>query len=125
MKILVRYINSTKKLGLSLKPIFGENLSGKYFFVFANWSGYKDTRRSVSGWLLYINNFVIGWVSHGQKMVESSSCTSEYVEIFEIVKEVMYIRNMTMFMGLKVELTIVIHCDNVGALYLDKNSESK
>ena len=32
---------------------------------------------------------------------------------------------MTMIMGLEVEFPIVIHCDNVGSLYLDKNSENK
>ena len=126
MKLLVSYINSTRNLGLFLKPNFCENFVWRIkCFVDSDWVGDKDTRRSVSGWVIEINDCVISWGSHGQKTVAASSCTAEYVAIFEIFKEIIYIRNMTMFLGLKVELPIIFHCDNVGALYLAKNNESK
>lgn len=125
MRRLVSYINTTKILGLVLKQKFDIDLIWRMkFYVDADWDGDKDTRRSFSGCIIEINNCVIEWGSRG-KTVYVCSCTAEYVYIFDIVKEIMYIRNMDVFMGLDIELPITIHCDNVGALYLAKNSERK
>ena len=72
MKILFIYVNTTKKLGLSLKLKFENDLICRIkCYVDSDWDGDKDTRRSVSFWMIEIHNCVVEWGSRGQKPLSS------------------------------------------------------
>ena len=42
-------------------------------YVDSDWEGDKTTRKSVSGWLIYLCDCIIGWGSRYQKTLELSS----------------------------------------------------
>ena len=58
-------------------------------------------------------------------MVSLGSTEAEYVAVSEICKEVIFIQSILNFMGVVLELPIRILCDNVGAIFLSRNSESR
>ena len=42
----------------------------------------------------------------------------------ELSMEVIFIKNVLVFLGVNLEFPIVIHCDNVGAIYLANNAKT-
>ena len=53
-----------------------------------------------------------------------SSSEAEYIAISEAVKEIRFIYYLLDSIGIKVELPIVVRCDNVGAIFMAENSSS-
>ena len=54
-----------------------------------------------------------------------SSTEAEYVGISELCKEILFVKQVLEFLEIRYEFPIIVHVDNVGAIYLSKNSESR
>ena len=90
----------------------------------SDYAGDKDGRKSVSGFVIYIQGCLISWKSRKQKSVTLSSSEAEYVAISEVCAEIMFLKQVVEFMGNKVALPIIVKVDNVGAIYLANNAVS-
>ena len=80
----------------------------------------KDTREC-----LWIHNFCgvpVGWKSKSMKSVVLSTTEAEYVAVSEVAKEIKFFYQMLRSMEVKVPQPIKVHVDNVGAIWLAKNS---
>ena len=84
----------------------------------------KDTRHSVTGFVVYFCGAPVSWRSRIQRSVTTSSTKSEYIAIADIIKEVMYLQNILCTLGIFVGLPVVLHVDNMGTIYLAKNTGS-
>ena len=60
----------------------------------ATWGSNKEDERSVMGYILYFMNVPIAWKSKNQGHASLSSCEAEYIAISELVKEVMFARQI-------------------------------
>jgi hypothetical protein len=54
--------------------------------------------------------------------VTLSSTEAEYVSISEVCTDIMFIKSIVEFLGITVELPIIVHVDNIGAIYMAKNA---
>ena len=81
-----------------------------------------DTRRSITGYGIYIMGCLVAWKSRSQRSVTLSSTEAEYVAMSEMVQEIMFLKQILEFLKLKVEYPIVVNCDNVGAIFLAENA---
>lgn len=61
----------------------GGDVSRLTGFVDSNWAGCKDTRKSVTGFILFLDNGPIAWQSRLQSIVAQSYCCPEYVAVSE------------------------------------------
>ena len=68
----------------------------------SDFAGDKDTRRSVSGYCIYLFDCLICWKNKGQKHVTLSSTEAEYVAVAEVCTEIMFIRMILWFLGIKI-----------------------
>lgn len=122
----VKYVMDTKDYGLEMKPKITSTQPWEMkSYVDSDWAGDRSTRKSVSGWLIMINECVVGWGSRGQKCVSLSSTEAEYVDVSEIIKELLFIKKTLEFLSVSIAFPIIIHCDNVGALYLCNNADGQ
>ena len=46
-----------------------------------------------------------------------SSTEGEYVGLSEISKEIIFVRDVLVFMGMKIEYPIILHVDNTGEFF--------
>jgi hypothetical protein len=80
-----------------------------------------ETRISIAGFILYLLGVPISWKLKGQKGMTLSSSKAEFVALSEAAKEVGFVYQVLMSMGVKVNLPIVICVDNVGAIFIGTN----
>ena len=66
----------------------------------------KEDRRSVTGHLLCFMGVPIAWKSKPQPLCSLSSSESEYIAISELVKEVLFAKQIVEDFGYKVEVPI-------------------
>ena len=90
----------------------------------SDWAGSKDDRRSVTGYCIYLNGCLISWKSRAQKHVTLSSTEAEYVAVSEVCGDVLFMKMILEFLGLLIEKPVIIHCDNVGAIFLGNNAKA-
>jgi hypothetical protein len=50
-------------------------------YIDANWAGYIDDRRSTSGALFYLGEFLVSWIRKKQSSVSLSTTEAKYIAI--------------------------------------------
>ena len=93
-------------------------------FSDADWAGDQDTRKSISGYMIFICGVLVCWRSKAQSCVALSSSESEWYALSKAVKEVPYLVQVMMFLGVKVKLPVTVKVDNMGAVYMSENQAS-
>ena len=120
---IIKYVLDTKNMSLRIKPI-GNDINNMEMIAFSDsdWAADRETRISVSGFIIYLNGVAISWKSRAQKGVTLSSSEAEFVALSEAVKEIRFIFQVLRSMGIEVKTPIVVRADNVGAMFMAKNT---
>ena len=84
----------------------------------SDFAGDTDNRKSISGFVIYLNGCPLAWRSKQQKSVTLSSTVAEYVAVSEVATEILFISKLMEFVDLKCKYLIMVHVDNMGAIYL-------
>jgi len=115
----IKFVLDTKDFGLKLEPM--AEVDGEWFmqmFVDSDHAGDKESRISVTGYILYLMGVPILWKSKGQRSVALSSSEAEYVALSEAAKEIKFVYMILKSMGIKVKTPIRVRVDNMGAIYM-------
>ena len=81
-----------------------------------------DTRRPVSGGVLMLEKGAISWHSRMQEVTALGTSEAEYVVLLEVVKEVIFLRQVQEFMEPSMRIGAVnVFEDNEGAIKLATN----
>ncbi|XP_022008132.1 secreted RxLR effector protein 161-like [Helianthus annuus] len=88
MRVL-RYLKGTPGQGILLSKGGGTNLVG---YTDSDWLGCPDTRRSRSGYLLFLGGSPVSWKSKKQTVVSRSSAEAKYRAMASTVSEILWLR---------------------------------
>ena len=115
----------TKHYGLQIEPK-GELNGGWELRMYTNsdYAGDKTTRIRVTGYILFFMGVPIIWKSKSQKSFTLSSSEAEYVVLSEAAKEIKFVHQLLLSIGIQVKLPIVVRVDNVGAIFMSKNTST-
>jgi hypothetical protein len=75
IKRILRYLQGTLEFGLLLRR---SSVSDLTFYTNADWVGCPDTRRSTSGYAVFLGDNLISWSSKHQTVISRSSAKAEY-----------------------------------------------
>ena len=122
----IKFVIDTKERALKYQN--GENDMKEIWslkaFCDSDFAGNSDGRVSVTGFCVYVFDKLISWKSHAQKNVTLSSTEAEYVAMSELCGEILFVKSILEFLGVKMELPILVNCDNIGAIYLAHNAKT-
>ena len=85
--------------------------------------GNGNQRRSIYGYVIFINGNVVHWKSKVSPMVSLSSTEAEFVAMAMTLKDIKWISTIISELFLNISSTIVF-CDNQGALRIFKAESS-
>jgi hypothetical protein len=121
MKRIIKYVLDTKEWGLKIEP----KLEGQdwHIIVFcdSDYAGDKEKRISVTGFVVYLLGVPISWKSKAQRSVTLSSSEAEFVALSEAAKEIKFVVQVLLSMGIPVKIPIIVRVDNVGAIFMAEN----
>ena len=118
MKRILRYVQGTLDLGFHLHRTSPDDLT---VYSDADWAGCPDTRRSTSGYGVFLGDNLISWSSKRQPTVSRSSAEAEYRAVANGVAEACWLRQLLHELHCPLRRATIVYCDNVSAVYLSTN----
>ena len=118
LKRILRYLQGTLDLGLLLRPSTSSDL---VVYTDADWVGYPDTRKSTSGYAVFLGENLIFWSSKRQSTVSKSSAEAEYRAVANRVAEATWLRQLLQELRAPLRRATLVYCDNISAVYMTSN----
>lgn len=121
---ILEYAVETSSLGISFQrgTVVGFSL---FSFADADYASKATDRRSISGGVIMLCGGAVFWFSKTQKCVTLSTTEAEYVAMSDVMKEVLFLRNVWRFMMPRAGMPCVpLFEDNAGAIQIANNPVS-
>ena len=115
---LLRFLKQNPGQGLFLSAKPSLKLCA---FSDSDWAGCMDTRRSVTGFCVFLGDSLISWKSKKQVTVSRSSTEAEYRALGSVTVEVIWLRHILKDFGIVSTDPTLIFCDNESAIKLATN----
>jgi hypothetical protein len=118
IKRILRYVRGTTSSGLLLPASSSLDIIA---YSDADWAGCPNTRRSTSGYYVYLGGALVIWSSKRQATVSRSSAEAEYCAVANAVADCVWLRQLLNELGFSPPKAMVVFCDNISAVYMSTN----
>jgi len=84
--------------------------------VFSNSNYARDiaeTRISMTGFCVFLMGVPSSWKSHAQRSMTLSSSKAEFVALFKATKNIKFIVQVLLSIGIRVKLSVIVQVDNI------------
>jgi hypothetical protein len=115
LKRILRNVRGTLHLGLHIRP---SSIDTHVVYSDADWAGCPDTRKSTSGYTVFLGNNLISWSSKRHVTVSCSSAEAEYRTITNAVAETTWLPQLLTELHAPLGRAAVVFADNNSALYI-------
>ncbi|GKB94302.1 ribonuclease H-like domain-containing protein [Tanacetum coccineum] len=118
LKRILRYVRGTLDYGLQL---FSSSTTELVAYLDADWAGCPTTRRSTSGYCVFLGNNLLSWSSKRQPTLSRSSAEAEYRGVANAVAETCWLSNLLRELHTPLSSATLVYCDNVSVICLSCN----
>lgn len=123
LKRVVKYLKSTSGMKLKLSNITSQESVELIGYADANWAEDRQTRKSNSGYVFFLNGGVISWCCRKQTCVSLSSTEAEYIALSEACQETLWLRRLLQDMHQDINSATTIYEDNQSCLCMVKGGK--
>ncbi|KAL0448135.1 UNVERIFIED_CONTAM: Retrovirus-related Pol polyprotein from transposon TNT 1-94 [Sesamum latifolium] len=95
--------------------------SAKSTFCYAAWAGCIDSRRSLSGYFIFLGDALISWKSKKEPTVAWSTAKVEYRSLGSVVCELKWISYILADLRVTPPTPIPVYCDNQAVIHIVAN----
>ena len=118
LKRVIKFVIDTQNRKLILKPNKDVTKWEVKGYSDSDFAGDTDGPKKYQ-WICYLFPAMPSFLEEqSQKSVSLSLTEAEYMAVSEVATEILFIKSMLEFLGVKVDLPIEVNVDNVGAIYL-------
>ncbi|KAL9241264.1 hypothetical protein vseg_015395 [Gypsophila vaccaria] len=114
----VRYLKGTPGQGILLRSDCDLSLTG---WCDSDWAACPTTRRSLTGWFVFLGHSPISWKTKKQHTVSRSSAEAEYRAMAALTCELKWLKGVLLSLGIHHPRAAPIFCDSQSALYIAQN----
>ncbi|KAJ0754023.1 putative RNA-directed DNA polymerase [Helianthus annuus] len=115
---LLRYLKKSPGKGILFTKGTSFDLTA---YADSDWGKCVETRRSVTGFCIFLGNSLVSWKSKKQNTVSRSSAEAEYRAMCSATCEIMWLANILKELNIQIELPISLFCDNSAAISITAN----
>ncbi|CAN6703654.1 unnamed protein product [Malus baccata var. baccata] len=115
---VLRYIKQSPGQGILLPSIGSLQLQA---FCDADWARCKDTRRSITGYCIFLGQAPISWKTKKQITISRSSAKAEYRSMAITCCEVIWLKNLLKDLRVNHAQPVTLFCDNQAAMHIASN----
>uniref|UniRef100_A0A1J3D4V3 Copia protein n=1 Tax=Noccaea caerulescens TaxID=107243 RepID=A0A1J3D4V3_NOCCA len=116
---VLHYLKGTIGLGIFYSAESDLLLKG---FTDADWNSCGDTRRSTSGFCMFLGPSLISWKSKKQQTSSHSSAESEYRAMEFAVREITWLVNLLRDFQVHQPQPVAFYCDSMAAIHIANNA---
>lgn len=117
---LLRYLKHNPDQGLFLSSKQSSHL---HAFSDSDWAGCPNTRRSITGFCIFIGDSVISWKSKKQTIVSRSSTEAKYRALAATTSEIIWLKHLLQAFQVDTSQPTLFFCDNELAIKLASNPQ--
>nr|GEY24770.1 ribonuclease H-like domain-containing protein [Tanacetum cinerariifolium] len=118
-------INIESKLGDDVNPVSDPTLYWSLVdlvaYSDADWASCPTTRRSTSGYCVFLGNNLLSLSAKCQPTLSRSSAEAEYQGVANVVAKTCWLSNLLRELHTPLPSAALVYCDNVSAVYLSCN----
>lgn len=118
VKRILRYIKGTLTHGIRYLSQSSLTLNA---FCDADWAGCPITRRSTTGYCIFLGSNCVSWASKKQPTVSRSSAEAEYRALATTAAEITWLQYLFHDLGITFERKPILLCDNKSAIHMSRN----
>ncbi|XP_021986041.1 uncharacterized mitochondrial protein AtMg00810-like [Helianthus annuus] len=115
---LLRYLKGSPGKGILFSK--GDSLDLKVFSD-SDWGKCIKTRKSTTGFCIFLGNSLVSWKSKKQSTVSRSSAEAEYRAMCAATCEALWLRNILNELKIDIKLPVPLFCDNTAAISITAN----
>jgi len=118
VKRIIRYVHGTIRRGLCYPAGTSLDLIA---YSDADYVGCSDTRRSTTGWCMFLGPALISWKSKKQDRVSKSSTESEYRAMSQACSEIIWLHRLLTELGFQQCTPTPLFADNTSVIHITAN----
>ncbi|GKD85187.1 retrovirus-related pol polyprotein from transposon TNT 1-94, partial [Tanacetum coccineum] len=115
LHIVIRYIKLSPGQGLFLQR---HNPAILHAYCDSDWANFPNSRRSITGFGIFLGNTLISWHSKKQLVVSRSSTKAEYRALADCSCEITWLISLLKDLSIFVTIPVRILCDNIYTIAL-------
>lgn len=115
---LLRYLKNAPGQGIFLPASSSFQLRA---FADSDWASCLDSRRSTTGFCVFLSNALVSWKTKRQTTVSRSSAEAEYRALAVASCELVWLSHLMADLQLPVSLPAILFCDNETAVHIATN----
>nr|GEZ11945.1 ribonuclease H-like domain-containing protein [Tanacetum cinerariifolium] len=118
LKRILRYVQGTLDLSIHLYASSTTSLVG---YTDADWAGCLSTRRSTSGYCVFLGDNLLSWSAKRQHTLSRFSDKAEYRGVANIVAETAWLCNLLRELHSPLLTVTLVYRDNISVVYISAN----
>ncbi|CAH9142457.1 unnamed protein product [Cuscuta epithymum] len=115
---VVRYLKGSPGQGILFSSICDLTLTG---WCDSDWASCPLTRRSLTGWIIFLGYSPISWKTKKQHIVSRSSTEAEYRSMADTTAELKWAKGLLLSLGIDHSSSMSLFCDSRSALHIAHN----
>ncbi|KAM1579597.1 hypothetical protein ACFXTI_041509 [Malus domestica] len=118
VKRILRYVQGTIQCGLTYSSSSDNSITA---FSDSDWAADPNTKRSITGFVVFMGQNMISWQSKKQSSVSKSSTEAEYKALAHCAADIAWVKLLLNDLHQFVLEPPLLHCDKLSALALCSN----